>query len=81
MKIYGFKLAPAQGVYKIQRKIFKNLLQNHFIQLLEICFVALSSGPLLNLFKMIPGGNGFASKIYIKISRADRLSGRFALWF
>ena len=63
---------------QIHRKILKILLlQNLFPQMLEICYVALSSGPLPICSKWyFPSGPGFASKIYLKIffSRTAKLS-------
>ena len=56
MKGPGVQNGPAQRVlgsnHRNRWKILENLLlQNHLAQLLEIRYVALSSGPLLSLFK------------------------------
>ena len=51
----GDKMAPPERVlgsnHRNRWNIFKNLLQNHLPQMLEIMYVALSSGPLPSLFK------------------------------
>ena len=51
-------MAPPQRVlgsnHRNRRKIFKNLLfQNHLPQMLEIRYVALSSGPLASKLKFV----------------------------
>ena len=51
----GYKMAPPQRVlastHRNRWKIFRNLLQYHLHQMLEIRYVALPSGTLSNLFK------------------------------
>ena len=61
MKGPGSKLVLHHGVLvsiiEIHKKILKILLlQNHLAQVLEICYVALPSGPLPRMFKSkVPG--------------------------
>ena len=56
MKVPGSKIVPRQGVLgstiEMHRNILKNLLLHNYLALmLEICYVALPSGPLPILFK------------------------------
>ena len=71
MKVLGSKMTLPKGVLGLkhrntQRKAFKNLLlQNLLAEILEIWYVALSSGALPNMFKMGQGILGLLVK-YIK---------------
>ena len=57
MKVPGLKMASPKRVlglnHRKHRKAFSLLLQSLFAEILEIWFVALCSGPVPNLFKIV----------------------------